>query len=130
MPLTALSVKNAKSKSRPYKLADEKGLYLVVTPGGSKLWRFDYRYGEKRKTLAFGKWDDVELAQARERRDAARKRLAEGGDPSVADVSETPSVKNDFETVARDWHASAKGAWTPRYAKLVSAVSRPTFFPT
>jgi hypothetical protein len=51
--------------------------YLVVTPNGSKLWRFDYRYGEKRRTLALVKWDDVELAQARERRDAARKQLAE-----------------------------------------------------
>jgi hypothetical protein len=49
----------------PLTVADEKGLYLVVTPGGSKLWRFDYRYGKKRKTLAFGKWDDVELALAR-----------------------------------------------------------------
>ncbi len=51
MPLTALGVKNAKPKAKPYKIADEKGPYLVVTPGGSKLWRFDYRYGEKRKTL-------------------------------------------------------------------------------
>jgi hypothetical protein len=83
MPLTALGVKNAKPKAKPYKIADEKGLYLVVTPGGSKLWRFDYRYGQKRKTLAFGKWDDVELAQARERRDAARKKLVEGIDPGA-----------------------------------------------
>jgi len=52
MPLTALGVKNAKPKAKPYKLADEKGLYLVVTPSGGRLWRFDYRYGEKRKTLA------------------------------------------------------------------------------
>ena len=59
MPLTVLGIKQAKAKDKPYKLADEKGLYLVVTPRGSKLWRFDYRYGGKRKTLAFGKWDDV-----------------------------------------------------------------------
>jgi hypothetical protein len=60
-----------------------KSLYLVVAPSGSKLWRFDYRYGQMRKTLAFGKWDDVELAQARDRRDAARKKLVEGIDPGA-----------------------------------------------
>ena len=59
MALTVLNVKNARPRAKPYKLGDEKGLYLVVTPRGSKLWRFDYRYGGKRKTLAFGKWDDV-----------------------------------------------------------------------
>jgi len=46
MPLTALDVKSAKSKAKSYKLADEKGLYLVVTPSGGKLWRFDYRHDE------------------------------------------------------------------------------------
>jgi len=64
MILTSLGVKNAKSKEKAYKLADEKGLNLVVTPSGSKLWRFDYRFGDKRKTLALGKWDDVELADS------------------------------------------------------------------
>ena len=55
MPLTALGVKSAKPQDKPYKLLDEKGLYLLVTPSGSKLWRFDYRFADKRKTLAFGK---------------------------------------------------------------------------
>jgi hypothetical protein len=102
MPLTALGVKNAKPKAKPYKLADEKGLYLVVTTGGSKLWRFDYRYGQKRKTLAFGKWDDVELAQARDRRDAARKKLVEGIDPGTPELPQTAVILNRFETVGRD----------------------------
>ncbi len=119
MPLTALSVKNAKPKAKPYKLTDEKGLYLLVTPSGGKLWRFDYRHQEKRKTLAMGKWPAVELATARERRDNARKRLADGEDPAAADKAETLAIENAFETVARNWHASAKTAWTPRYAKLV-----------
>ncbi len=60
MPLTALGVKNAKPQDKPYKLSDEKGLYLLVTPSGSKLWRFDYRFAEKRKTLALAsgmKWN-------------------------------------------------------------------------
>jgi len=129
MPLTALSVKNAKPKAKPYKLADEKGLYLVVTPGGSKLWRFDYRYGQKRKTLAFGKWNDVQLAQARDRRDAARKKLIEGIDPGAPTPPQTAVVLNRFEMVGRDWHASAKVAWTPRYAKLVLGRLEADIFP-
>lgn len=129
MPLTALGVKSAKPKDKPYKLSDEKGLYLLVTPSGSKLWRFDYRFADKRKTLAFGKWDDVELALARERRDAARKNLAAGRDPASGDVQEEAVVKNSFETVARDWHAADKTAWTPRYAKLVLGRLEADIFP-
>jgi integrase len=129
MPLTAMGAKNAKPHEKPYKLSDEKGLYLLVTPSASKLWRFDYRFAGKRKTLSFGKWDDVELAQARERRDAARKSLAAGRDPSVGEVQEDAVVKNSFETVARNWHASAKAAWTPRYAKLVLGRLEADIFP-
>jgi len=129
MPLTALSVKNAKSKAKPYKLADEKGLYLVVTPSGGKLWRFDYRHNEKRKTLAMGKWPDVELAAARERRDNARKCLADGEDPAAADRAAEIAIENAFETVARNWHANAKTAWTPRYARLVLGRLEADIFP-
>jgi integrase len=129
MPLTALGVKNAKSKARPYKLADEKCLYLIVTPSGGKLWRFDYRHDGKRKTLAIGKWPDVELAAARERRDNARKRLADGEDPAAADKAEALAIENAFETVGRNWHASAKTAWTPRYARLVLGRLEADIFP-
>lgn len=129
MPLTALTVKNAKPKAKPYKLADGKGLYLVVTPSGGKLWRFDYRHGEKRKTLALGKWPDFELAAARERRDIARKRLADGEDPAAADKAETLAIENAFETIARNWHAGAKTAWTPRYARLVLGRLEADIFP-
>lgn len=129
MPLTALGVKSAKPRNKPYKLSDEKGLYLLVNPSGSKLWRFDYRFAGKRKTLAFGKWNDVELAQARDRRDAARQSLAAGSDPALGPEQEAQTVKNSFQTVARDWHAGAKAAWTPRYAKLVLGRLEADIFP-
>ena len=61
MALSVTGIKNAKAKEKPYRLSDEKNLYLLVMPTGSKLWRFDYRFGGKRNTLAFGKWNDVEL---------------------------------------------------------------------
>jgi hypothetical protein len=129
MPLTALSVKNAKPRAKSYKLADEKGLYLVVTPSGGKLWRFDYRQDEKRKTLGVGKWPEVELAAARQRRDNARKRLADGEDPTAADKAEALATENAFETIARNWHARAKTAWTPRYARLVLGRLEDDIFP-
>ena len=84
MALTALSVKNAKPKAKPYKLGGRKRpiscrhARVAQSFGGSTI-----DMGEKRKTLAFGKWNDIELAQARERRDAARKKLAEGIDPGA-----------------------------------------------
>jgi integrase len=126
MPLTALAVKNAKPRNKPYKLSDEKSLYLIVTPSGGKLWRFNYRFQGKRRTLAFGKWDDVDLAHARQRRDEARKHLSDGRDPACP---EEEPIKNPFETVARDWHAAAKTAWTPRYAKMVLGRLEADIFP-
>jgi integrase len=128
MPLTALGVKHAKPKDKPYKLSDEKGLYLLVTPSGGKLWRFDYRFEDKRKTVSFGKWDEVELGDARQRRDTARQAISEGRDPAAPEVGPV-DPKNYFEAVARDWHASAKIAWTPRYAKLVLGRLEADIFP-
>jgi hypothetical protein len=80
----------------------------------------------QRKTLAFGKWEDVDLAHARQRRDEARKHLSDGRDPACP---EEKSIKNTFETVARDWHAAAKTAWTSRYAKLVLGRLEADIFP-
>ena len=129
MSLSALGVKNARSRERPYKLADEKGLYLLVTASGSKLWRFDYRFAGRRKTLAFGKWPDVELGAARGRRDEARKYLAADRDPASVSEPQTVIPSNMLETIARDWHASAKTVWSPRYAKLILGRLEADIFP-
>jgi integrase len=130
MPLTALAVKSAKPKDKPYKLSDGQGLYLLVTPSGGKLWRFDYRFAGKRKTLSLGQWDNVELGQARKLKDAARSSLAEDRDPALpAPDPDKPAIENRFEEVARDWHASAKAAWMPRYAKLVLGRLEADIFP-
>jgi hypothetical protein len=84
VPLTDETIRAAKPKDKPYKLTDEKGLYLLISVVGGKLWRFDYRYDGKRKTLAFGKYPDVGLKEARERSDEARKLRAFGMDPGEA----------------------------------------------
>lgn len=81
MALTDTAIRQAKPADKPRKLADEKGLYLLIQPTGGKLWRMDYRFNGARKTLALGAYPTVSLAAARERREDARKLLANDIDP-------------------------------------------------
>ncbi|WP_324869982.1 Arm DNA-binding domain-containing protein [Sphingomonas psychrotolerans] len=78
MALTALEVRSAKGKERPYKVSDSGGLYLFIQPSGQRYWRLAYRWGGKQHTMALGVYPDVGLADAREKRDSVRKILAEG----------------------------------------------------
>ncbi len=83
MPLVDTKARNAKGLEKAYKLSDGGGLYLLVQPNGSKLWRVNYRHNGKQKTLAVGQYPLVTLAQARAARDAAKKTLSQGIDPSL-----------------------------------------------
>lgn len=107
MPLTATAVKQAKPKDKPYKLTDERGMYLLVAPKGGKYWRLKYRYSGKEKTLALGVYPDVSLAKAREKRQKAREQLADGIDPGVAKrlkkMHQYEEEINGFEKIAREW---------------------------
>ncbi|MFT3759322.1 tyrosine-type recombinase/integrase [Thauera sp.] len=107
MPLTDTAIKQAKPQGKPFKLPDADGMYLLVQPAGSKLWRYDYRFAGKRKTLALGKYPDVGLKAARKALAAAREQLAAGIDPSAAKKEAKRAAKvaaeNSFEAVARAW---------------------------
>ena len=83
MPLTDTAVRNVKPRAKPAKLSDERGLFLFVTPGGGKWWRFRYRFDGKEKLLSLGTYPDVPLASARAKRDEARQLLAQGIDPAI-----------------------------------------------
>ena len=83
MALTDVSIKNTKPSEKPYSLADEKGLSILVQPTGSKWWRFRYRFDGKEKMLSFGIYPDVSLKDSRTQRDEARKLLTLGVDPSA-----------------------------------------------
>jgi hypothetical protein len=76
--ITDIEIRKAKPQAKPYKLADSHQLFILVNPNGSKLWRFDYSFDSKRKTLALGSYPIVPLSDARIRRDEARQLLAQG----------------------------------------------------
>jgi integrase len=123
-PLTDTQVKNAKPKDKPYKLADGGGLYLEVMPTGSRLWRMKIRQASgKEGRLAFGSYPEVTLAEAREKREVARRQKANGIDPAQAKRIEKTSKAianaNTFEAVAREWHENRLETWQPRTAKNV-----------
>jgi integrase len=102
--LNDTQVRNAKGGQRPIKLSDSGGLYLLLMPNGSKLWRLAYRFGGKQKSLALGAYPTITLKQARERRDAAKKLLADKIDPSIQRRIEKQNASsgNSFRAVAGD----------------------------
>jgi integrase len=119
--LTPSAVTNAKPQAKPYKLADERGMYLLVKPEGGKLWRFDYRRPgtKKRNTLSLGAFPDVSLRKARERRDEARKLLADGIDPGDQRKAEQAAGAETFEAIAREWFAKHSPNWAPGHSNKI-----------
>lgn len=107
MPLTDTQIKVIKPEAKARKLADEKGLYLLLQPTGAKLWRLKYRFGGKEKLLALGAYPDVGLKDARSRRDEARKLLADGIDPCEQRKAQKAAgevrAANSFEVICREW---------------------------
>lgn len=112
MGLTAVAIKAAKGREKQYKLADSGGLHLLVLPSGQRYWRMNYRHLGKYKTLAFGVWPDVDLADARAQRDVARKLLASGRDPGeqakLDKIAASVAAANTFRAVAEEWYAKAE----------------------
>jgi integrase len=132
MSLTNTAIRNAKIVRKPYKIADAKGLFLLVTPAGGKWWRYRYRFGGKHKMLSMGIYPDVSLAKARERRDAARQLLADGIDPGenrkVQKAAKIERAENTFEAVAREWFAKYKPNWAASHAdKIINRLENDVF---
>lgn len=115
MPLSDTAIRSASAGGSARKLADEKGLYLLLAPTGGKLWKLKYRFAGKEKKLSFGSYPEVSLKEARHRRDNARSLLAAGIDPGAAKRAEVEAknegLKNTFGTVASEYldHMSRDG---------------------
>ena len=116
MKLTARQVETSKPKEKAYKLSDGGGMYLEVAPNGSKYWRMKYRYAGKEKRLALGVYPSISLAQARAKREEAKRILALGDDPSLVKKAEKrekeSQVNNSFEKITLEWHDYKKPHWS------------------
>jgi integrase len=133
MPLTDTSIRQAKAGEKARKLADERGLYLLIQTTGGKLWRLDYRFEGKRKTLSLGAYPDVSLAGARKALDQAREQLAGGEDPGqvrkVEKFARITAASNSFEVVAREWFSRQLPTWAPSHSSKVLGLLERDIFP-
>jgi len=122
IPLTEVKVRTAKPRENPYKIFDGGGLFLLVTPSGGKLWHFKYRFNRKEKKLSFGMYPEVSLIDARQRRDEARKQLANGIDPGILRKTRKQAVVAEtetFEAIAGEWHTKFRLTWAPVHAETI-----------
>lgn len=120
MALSVLAVKQAKPQEKKYILKDEKGLYLEVSPAGGRWWRLRYWLGNKENRISLGTYPEVSLAEARLRRDEARKALAQGIDPSQErkKAKVIASQATTFEAVAKEWVKKFRHTWSTGHADL------------
>jgi len=123
MPLTDTAIKNAKPGAKPAKLFDERGLFLIVTPSGGKWWRFRYKFDNKEKLLSLGVYPDVGLKDARQRRDDARKLLADSIDPGenrkAMKAVKQDRAANSFEVITREWYAKHAPNWAEHHGDRI-----------
>jgi hypothetical protein len=123
MALTNTVIRNAKPSNKPIRLFDERGLYLEVSPTGGKWWRLKFRFDGKEKRLSLGVYPDVPLKDARDRRDTARKLLANGIDPGenrrAQKLAHAGSPANSFEVVAREWLSKYGAIWAANHGDRI-----------
>lgn len=132
MPLTDTAIRNAKPGEKAVKLFDGRGLYLEISPTGGKWWRLKYRFEGKERRLSLGVYPDVSLKDVRERRDEARKLLANGIDPSenrkAQKSARAVQAANSFESVAREWFVKHSQSWAGSHAsKIIERLERDVF---
>lgn len=123
MALTDIQIRAATPKEKQYRLSDSGGMYLEIRPNGGRYWRLKYRFGGKEKALTIGAYPDVSLKEARAKRDAAKKQLAGGVDPSFAKQAAKRTTRlnaeNSFEAVAREWHTKFAPTWSKSHGDRI-----------
>lgn len=132
MPLTEVAIRTAKPGEKPYKLADEKGLFLLINPSGSKWWRLKFRVDGKEKLLSLGTYPDIGLKKARADRNDARKMLAIGIDPSqhrkATKAARVELGANSFEVICREWLENKRSnVEEAQYKKALARLAKDVF---
>ncbi len=128
--LNDLKIRSLKPQEKPYKVFDGKGLYLLVKPNGSKLWRFNYRFNGKNKTIAIGSYPEISLSEAREKVLYFRNLIQNGIDPSVQRKEEKLKKTNTFEKVALEFVENNSSRWSEKYLSTVKIRLKKYLFPT
>lgn len=130
MSLNDSKIRNLKPSAKPYKVSDSHGLYLLINPGGSRLWYLKYRINRKESRLGLGTYPDVSLADARQQRDSIRKLLAQNINPAhLRAAKKAPrSPEKSFRDVALDWHKSNR-TWSESHATRLLASMNNHLFP-
>ncbi|MCI4231987.1 tyrosine-type recombinase/integrase [Dickeya dianthicola] len=130
MSLNDSTIRNVKPSAKPYKVSDSHGLYLLINPGGSRLWYLKYRINGKESRLGLGAYPDVSLADARQQRDGIRKLLAQNINPAHQRAAEkvSRSPEKSFRDVALDWHKSNR-TWSESHATRLLASMNNHLFP-
>jgi integrase len=121
MALTDPKIRQAKTQDKAYKISDEKGLFLLVHPNGSKYWRHKYRFAGKEKLIAYGVYPEVTLAEARKERDESRRLIREGIDPSrfrqTTKATQEREAQNTFRVLAAEWYEKQRPTWAKSTAE-------------
>jgi integrase len=134
MALTNTEILRSRAADKPYKLFDGNGLHLLIKPTGGKLWRWKYRYAGAEKLMALGRYPEITLADARERRDAARKRLANGADPMAERKAEKHTARvsgeHTFEKIAESWLEHWRGNKSARHATTTENRLKQNVYPS
>jgi integrase len=133
MSLTDTAVRKAKPSEKAIKLFDDRGLYLLISPSGGKWWRLKYRFDGKERKIALGVYPDVSLKDARERRDEARKLLANGIDPSenrkAQKAAHADRAANSLEVIAREWFDKYSETWVVSHRTRIIRLFERDIFP-
>ena len=127
--LTDTKIRQAKPATKPYKLFDERGLFLIVTPNSGKWWRLKFRFGGKEKGLSLGVYPEVSLKDARDRRDDARKQIANGIDPGAERRAAKLVQADSFVQVAREWFEKFSKDWVEEHKSIVIGRLEQNIFP-
>lgn len=128
-----MQIRRAKPEAKAYTLGDGRGLSLLIEPNGSKSWRFRYRFAGKPKMISLGVYPTITLADARSRRDDARKLVAEGKNPSEVRKEQKIALQTEsesaFEKIATEWHQMKSAKWSEGYASDIMEAFQNDIFP-